>query len=296
MSRSAAPSTKLPSRRTAAEPFIPERFATAVDEHLVFNFSNVVAWPLVLGVFGRPGDGKSFQLRAHLRRRGVTPLSINAADLESERAGVPGKLVLDVYQDAGHRTDESEPAALVIDDFDTTVGEWEDSTTTVNHQQVLAQLMHLADSPTEASGKPLRRVPVFISGNDLSKVYPPLRRPGRMRAFPWEPSTEERQSIVAGVFSGLLETSDVGRLLAAVPTAPVAFFSDLLVEIAASVCRDEVAVKAQAISTLIQARDRSREELETRMREQRMPADDVISLAQKLLDERALATTSHLEK
>ena len=50
-----------------------------------------------------------------------------------------------------------EPAAVIVDDFDTTVGEWEHSTTTVNHQQVLAQLMHLADSPTEAAGRRLPR-------------------------------------------------------------------------------------------------------------------------------------------
>lgn len=112
-------------------------------------------------------------------------MSINAADLESDRAGTPGKLVLDTYANAGHRIEEGTPAAVVVDDFDTTVGEWENSTTTVNHQQVLAQLMHLADSPTEAAGKRLRRVPVVITGNDLSKIYPPLRRPGRMRAFPW---------------------------------------------------------------------------------------------------------------
>jgi hypothetical protein len=262
----------------------------------VFNFTDVAAWPLVLGVFGRPGDGKSFQLRTHLRRRGVTPVSINAADLESERAGVPGKLVLDVYLDAGHRIDESEPAALVVDDFDTTVGEWDDSTTTVNHQQVLAQLMHLADNPTEASGKRLRRVPVFISGNDLSKVYPPLRRPGRMRTFPWEPSAEERQAIVTCVFAGVLDEPEVAQLLAAAPAAPVAFFSDLLVEIIASVCRDDVIAKAGAIDKLIRPGDRSREELETCMNSHRMPVDEVIALAENLLSERALATTSHLEK
>jgi SpoVK/Ycf46/Vps4 family AAA+-type ATPase len=147
-----------------ADAVVPERFADAIDQHLVFNFAAVRAWPLVLGIFGRPGDGKSFQLRAQLDRRRVSVVSINAADLESDRAGAPGKLVLEMYESAGHRADEDSPAALVVDDFDTTVGEWEHSTTTVNHQQVLAQLMHLADSPQEAAGKTLRRVPVFITG------------------------------------------------------------------------------------------------------------------------------------
>ena len=77
-------------------------------QHLVFNFAGMCAWPLVLGIFGRPGDGKSFQVRAHLERRGALAVSINAADLESDRAGQPGKLVLAQYADAGHRTSEGD--------------------------------------------------------------------------------------------------------------------------------------------------------------------------------------------
>ena len=120
-------------------PVIPVRFKSEVDQHLVFNFAGISAWPLVLGIFGRPGDGKSFQVRTHIERRGALAVSINAADLESDRAGQPGKLVLAKYEDAGHRTSEGTPAVLIVDDFDTTVGEWEKSTSTVNHQQVLAQ-------------------------------------------------------------------------------------------------------------------------------------------------------------
>ena len=165
-------------------PIIPARFQSELDQHLVFNFAGTPSWPLVLGVFGRPGDGKSFPVRTHLERRGVLVISINAADLESDRAGQPGKLVL-VQLPRRRASNERgcSPAALIVDDFDTTAGEWEQSTSTVNHQQVLAQLMHLADSPTQAADKQLRRVPVFVTGNDLSKIYAPLRRPGRMRPF-----------------------------------------------------------------------------------------------------------------
>ncbi len=275
-------------------PYIPPRFANAVDQHLVFNLAGLEDWPLVLGVFGRPGDGKSFQIRTHLARRGVLPVSINAADLESDRAGTPGKLVLDTYINAGHRIEEGTPAAVVVDDFDTTVGEWEHSTTTVNHQQVLAQLMHLADSPTEAAGKRLRRVPVMITGNDLSKVYPPLRRPGRMRAFPWLPTFEERRDIVAGILGDVLSPKEVPVLLDKLPDAPVAFFSDLLVEVLAEVADAEVRRHAQDLAALVRPGNRIREDLVQHANNNRLSAAAIGDLASRIWDDRALATQSHL--
>jgi hypothetical protein len=275
-------------------PYIPPRFANAVDQHLVFNLAGLEDWPLVLGVFGRPGDGKSFQIRTHLARRGVLPVSINAADLESDRAGTPGKLVLDTYINAGHRIEEGTPAAVVVDDFDTTVGEWEHSTTTVNHQQVLAQLMHLADSPTEAAGKRLRRVPVMITGNDLSKVYPPLRRPGRMRAFPWLPTFEERRDIVAGILGDVLSPKEVPVLLDKLPDAPVAFFSDLLVEVVAEVADAEVRRHAQDLAVLVRPGNRIREDLVQHANNNRLSAAAIGDLASRIWDDRALATQSHL--
>lgn len=275
-------------------PYIPPRFSHAVDQHLVFNLAGFDEWPLVLGVFGPPGDGKSFQIRAHLKRRGVLPVSINAADLENDRAGTPGKLVLETYIDAGHRMDEDTPAAVVVDDFDTTVGEWEHSTTTVNHQQVLAQLMHLADSPTEASGQRLRRVPVFITGNDLSKVYPPLRRPGRLRAFPWLPTTEERCDIVFAILADVLAREEVPMLLEKLPDAPVAFFADLLVEVLAATADVEVRRNAEDMGALVRPGSRAHKELLRHATNNRLEAAAISELATRIWADRALATQSHL--
>jgi SpoVK/Ycf46/Vps4 family AAA+-type ATPase len=273
---------------------IPARFENAIDQHLVFNYADLDSWPLVLGIFGPPGDGKSFQVRTHLRRRGVRPVSINAADLESDRAGAPGKLVLAMYEDAGHRIDESTPAAVIVDDFDTTVGEWEHSTTTVNHQQVLAQLMHLADSPTEAAGKTLRRVPVFITGNDLSKIYPPLRRPGRLRAFPWLPNDAEREDIVASILVAVLERHEVADLLAKLPDAPIAFFSDLVVEILAEVSQAEVRAQAEDLARLVRPGSDHRRRLEEQLVKQELAAAEVAELALRIWHDRVVATQSHL--
>jgi SpoVK/Ycf46/Vps4 family AAA+-type ATPase len=275
-------------------PVIPARFQSEIDQHLVFNFAGTGTWPLVLGIFGRPGDGKSFQVRTHLEQRGVLTVSINAADLESDRAGQPGKLVLSKYEDAGHRASEGNPAALIVDDFDTTVGEWEHSTSTVNHQQVLAQLMHLADSPSQASDKPLQRVPVFITGNDLSKVYPPLRRPGRMRAFLWLPTAAERQKIVEQIMVSVLDPAETGELLAKLPEPPIAFFSDLLVSIQAISARSEIPKYAEDLKALVRNPGRSRQELEDHVRLHKPPFSELLQDALALWHERTIATQSHL--
>jgi hypothetical protein len=280
----------------ATPPVIPERFTRALDEHLVFNLLGVDHWPLILGIFGRPGDGKSFQIRTHLERRGVLPVSINAADLESDRAGTPGKLVLAMYKDAGDRIDEHTPAAVIVDDFDTTVGEWENSTTTVNHQQVLAQLMHLADNPTEAAGRPLRRVPVFITGNDLSKIYPPLRRPGRMKAFPWQLQDDEREDVVAGILTDLLKRSEVAGLLAKVPDAPVAFFSDLLVEARAHASAGLVRDEAERLVAVVKQAAKKRGEFEKALTKNKPTPAELGELALTMWHDRAIATTSHLHE
>lgn len=273
---------------------IPNRFAHAVDQHLVFSFTGVDSWPLVLGIFGRPGDGKSFQLRTHLERCGVLPVSINAADLESDRAGTPGKLVLETYENAGHRIAEGTPAALVVDDFDTTVGEWANSTTTVNHQQVLAQLMHLADSPTRAGDRKLRRVPVVITGNDLSKVYPPLRRPGRMRAFPWLPTDAERLEIVTGILGAVLPREELAVLLSELVDAPIAFFSDLFVEILAHASEEEVRRAAGSLVSLIHPTSPARTDLHRKLTAGSLSAEEIKSLALRIWHERSIATLSYV--
>ncbi|ANN21165.1 hypothetical protein SD37_39990 [Amycolatopsis orientalis] len=207
---------------------VAERFAAVVREHVVLSLVNLPVHPVVMGIFGPPGEGKTFQLRAVLDSLSVRTVSISAADFESERAGVPGKDLLAAYVGAARDIHAKRPTCVVIDDIDTTVGEWENNTGTVNHQQVLAQLMHLADRPCdiERIGR-VDRVPIFITGNDFGKLYPPLRRPGRMAALHWSPTGDERRLVVTEILSGLVEPNVVENLLVSYPRHPVSFFGEL---------------------------------------------------------------------
>lgn len=274
--------------------YIPERFKLAVDEHLVLNMTGVEDWPLILGIFGRPGDGKSFQARAHLIDRGVRIVSINAADLESDRAGQPGKMVLAAYREAGERTEAGRPSALLIDDFDTTVGEWAHSTGTVNHQQVLAQLMHLADSPTQAGDETLHRIPVFVTGNDLTKIYPPLRRPGRLRPLTWIPTEDERTRTVAAILADLADDGTVTKLLVACPDAPVSFFADLRTTIMARRGGDVIRDLAPRLADVIKDPERHRRALVGKLRKGDPGHGDLVELAATEWALRQEAAVSHL--
>jgi SpoVK/Ycf46/Vps4 family AAA+-type ATPase len=219
---------------------IPARFSTEVRQHLLLNFTEFPEQPLILGIFGAPGEGKTYQLRGALSQAKIKQYSVSAADMESDHAGEPAKLVLSEYVKAARAVESGVPSALVIDDIDTTIGEWAQNTGTVNHQQVLAQIMHLADHPNvierfaEDRNRPhvltsllVRRVPVFVTGNDPGKIYSPLRRPGRMTVLHWEPAPAERQEMICGIFHGMLSADRVDRLLQRYPDQPVAFFASL---------------------------------------------------------------------
>jgi SpoVK/Ycf46/Vps4 family AAA+-type ATPase len=224
--------------------YIPERFIEAVDAHMLGNMLDISNYPLILLIVGLPGMGKTYQLRSYLEIVGVEVFSISAADLESDRAGVPAKLLEQKYIEASSSISSGNPAVLLIDDIDTTLGEWKKNTGTVNHQDILAFLMHIADKPSfiENVGS-VNRVPVFFTCNYFNRLYKPLIRDGRANRFDWEPTREEKIAIVTSVFR--FEDSKTAEMLVdAYPTKPISFFSNLLanknIEQLVSVAKDVV--------------------------------------------------------
>lgn len=203
------------------------RFFQQVHLHLVTNYLNLPVRPVVLGVFGRTGDGKSAQLITALEHCHVEILRINAADLESGLAGEPGKLVARTYAAASLAINKGSPIALVVDDVDTTIGEWELNTGTVNHQQILAELMHIADRPVDPNRNRPRRVPIFVTGNNLSRLYPPLRRHGRMSVLEWRPTRAEVCEVVNKLFDEFAQDGALDTLVQEFGDEPLAFFADV---------------------------------------------------------------------
>lgn len=101
----------------------------------------------------------------------------------------------------------------------------------------MGTLMNLCDNPTKSSleddwneNENLTRVPIIVTGdlvkyliirlinceikgNDLSKLYAPILRDGRMDKFYWEPEEEEVLNIVHQIFKDDDVSKDECQLL-----------------------------------------------------------------------------------
>ncbi|MBW4577364.1 MAG: ribulose bisphosphate carboxylase small subunit [Aphanothece sp. CMT-3BRIN-NPC111] len=123
----------------------------------------------------------------------------------------------------------------MINDLDAGAGRFDQGTQyTVNTQLVNGTLMNIADKPTDVQlpgsydSTPLHRVPIIVTGNDLSTLYAPLIRDGRMDKFYWEPDREDKIGIVGGIFEqDGLSRGDLEQLVDTFINQAVDFFGAL---------------------------------------------------------------------
>ncbi len=190
--------------------YISPRFLDKVAVHITKNFLDLpgVRVPLILGIHGRKGEGKTFQCELVFQRMGFEPIVISGGELESPDAGDPARLLRLRYREAAEQIRvRGQMCALFINDLDAGAGRFDATTQyTVNTQLVNATLMNIADNPTNVQlpgsydETPLHRVPIIVTGNDFSTLYAPLIRDGRMEKFYWEPNREDKIGIVSGIF------------------------------------------------------------------------------------------------
>ena len=190
------------------EPYIAPRFRRMIALHVMKNLlkRSDVQVPLLLGIHGPSGEGKTFQLEFILRKMGVKRFLISGGQMEGTVTESPAKLVRNTYIRASEsmKGGGSSAAVVLINDVDTGLGSWgEGGKFSVNQQTVFGELMHLVDYPTSVEGHDTLRVPVIITGNDFTKLYDPLVRAGRMEAFEWIPTPDERAEIISTIFPEL---------------------------------------------------------------------------------------------
>ncbi len=218
--------------------YISPRFIDKLAVHITKNFLELprVRVPLILGIHGRKGEGKTFQCQLVFEKMGIEPVTISGGELESKDAGDPARLLRLRYREASEKIKvQGRMCALFINDLDAGAGRFDAGTQyTVNTQLVNATLMNIADNPTNVQlpgsydETPLHRIPIIVTGNDFSTLYAPLIRDGRMEKFYWEPNREERIGIVASIFkTDKLSSGDIENLVDEFGEQAIDFFSAL---------------------------------------------------------------------
>ncbi len=218
--------------------YISPSFLDKLAVHITKNFLELpgVRVPLILGIHGRKGEGKSFQCELVFERMGIEAIHMSAGELESPDAGDPGRLIRLRYREASELSKvRGKMCVLMINDLDAGAGRFDRGTQyTVNTQLVNGTLMNIADNPTDVQlpgsydSTPLQRIPIIVTGNDFSTLYAPLIRDGRMEKFFWEPNREDKIGIVGGIFEpDGLPKRDIEKLVDTFLNQPVDFFSAL---------------------------------------------------------------------
>lgn len=218
--------------------YLSPRFLDKLAVHITKNYLDLsgVKVPLILGVHGRKGEGKSFQCDLVFERMGVGVVHMSAGELESPDAGDPARLIRLRYREAADWVKvNGKMAVLMINDIDAGMGRVDQFTQyTVNTQLVAGTLMNIADKPTDVQlpgsydAEPIQRIPIVVTGNDFSTLYAPLVRDGRMEKFYWEPNRDDRIGIVSGIFElDGVSRQDIERLVNTFPTQSIDFYSAL---------------------------------------------------------------------
>ncbi|CAI5476649.1 unnamed protein product [Closterium sp. Yama58-4] len=217
--------------------YIAPAFMDKVVVHLAKNFMKLpnIKVPLILGVWGGKGQGKTFQMELIFAKLGINPIMMSAGELESGNAGEPAALIRQRYREASDVIKKGKMCCLFINDLDAGAGRMGGTTQyTVNNQMVNATLMNIADNPTNVqlpgmyNKDEIPRVPIIVTGNDFSTLYAPLIRDGRMEKFYWAPTREDRIGVAQGIFrlDGVPE-QDVITLVDTFPGQSIDFFGAL---------------------------------------------------------------------
>ena len=160
--------------------YISPAFLDKLAIHVAKNFLDLpkIKVPLILGIWGGKGQGKTFQCALAYKKLGISPIVMSAGELESGNAGEPAKLIRQRYREASDIIKKGKMCSLFINDLDAGAGRMGGGTQyTVNNQMVNATLMNIADNPTNVQlpgvykNEEIPRVPVVCTGEFSSSYF-----------------------------------------------------------------------------------------------------------------------------
>lgn len=219
-----------------ADFYVEPSFERAVLVHFAKNAIDIADPPLLLGVQGPRGEGKSESIKEICSKAGITIFHLAGAMLSGVHEAEPVLKLQEAYVEATlYRKVSGGLSLLLIDDIDTSVAAVDSERRyTVNSQLLSGGLMALADNPKQIGDKTTDRVPIVMTGNNFTLLYNALTRHGRMKIFNWKPTVEIKIEIASAIFRDCMSPNDLCLLADLVrehAVEPVAFWRELKSEI-----------------------------------------------------------------
>lgn len=209
--------------------YVPLRFAQRVTGHVILNFLNdnhFFTPPLYLAIEGSPGQGKTLQTIAACNKKKIAVKYVSASLLSGQREGDSREALERVYNEALELVSQKTYTCILIDDFHMGNAAVDDKTNrTINSGLLIGYMMNLAESINEY------RIPIILTGNDFSNVYPALIRNGRADIFLWEPTNREKFQIIKALYEPILQEKEIKKLYTffrKYSNENIAFFSQLI--------------------------------------------------------------------
>ncbi len=186
--------------------YIPSSFSNEILSHITGVYSSKsTEFPLLLGIFGEPGNGKTYMCEQLFLQYNIKKSDFSVNEFENASAGVPAKNLRNTYDKIVKQYSENRTyGVLMINDIDTAIGNWGGMHQyTINTQLIIGELMQIADPHINYN----KRIPIIITGNNFTTIYNPLKRSGRISPFYWKPSEDELVNILVTKFPTLTKTN-----------------------------------------------------------------------------------------
>ncbi|HOW72816.1 MAG TPA: AAA family ATPase [Phycisphaerae bacterium] len=210
---------------------VPARFAHEVLTFLLLVYC-AESWrgaPQIFTAVGPPGSGKTVTLREICQRFGAVLEIVDASMCEDEMAGKTVDKLQALYIKASEDQVRSGiPRVIFWNEVALGIGNRDRRIyITVNTQLLVSAIMEITDQPTRVRGRDTVLVPFIMTSNDMSPLYAPLRRFGRMRVVRWELTPEETHTIGRHILRGYLAAEQFDWLAARAGSWTPAHYQEL---------------------------------------------------------------------